>query len=65
MPLLIFNKSKTAFHQEETTSFTKTICKYRVCIDCIEIANAGASIFSSKIVITFNTKLLFVIVFKV
>ena len=42
-------------------SFTKTTCKYSV---CIEFLNAVANIFSSKIVITFNTKLLFVIVFK-
>lgn len=62
MSLLIFNKTKRAFLQEETTTFTKTICKYSV---CIEIVNAIASIFWSKIVITFNTKLLFVIVFKV
>lgn len=42
MSLLIFNKTKTAFHQEETTTFTKTICEYMV---CIEMANAVASIF--------------------
>ena len=62
MSLLIFNKTKRAFRQERALTFIKTICKYSV---CIEIFNAIASIFSSKIVITFNTKLLFVIVFKV
>ena len=42
MSLLIFNKTERVFHQEQATTFIKTICKYSV---CIEIVNAIASIF--------------------